>query len=232
MIGTPGLVQSRVATVATVLGCSLAGYAHAAPPQVASAVDFCTHAQQTLAGTKLVSRNVIHSDYEAFKKSKASIQPLITHQFVLYEDDARQRPLRISCKLKTPDLLNEVHGAGTATDTGKSCRTLNRATVLDVYRDLSPPDRARAVFTPRTIMLEADQIVRMGSQWITDFDYMHKAGDGTLHIVSKSLRVDWDDWRFKIAPDRLRGTWYCHLIAPEHMRRIMLGGPVPPSTAR
>jgi hypothetical protein len=37
------------------------------------------------------------------------------------------------------------------------------------------------------------------------------------------MRIDWDDWRWHVVPDRVGGHMYCHLTAPEYMTRLFLG---------
>lgn len=189
----------------------------------ATSDSFCVGVQQALAGTNLPMRNDVHDTFESFKKSKVSIQPLTIHQFVLFDDSARTQPLRISCKTKTADQLNETYGANSATGGGAQCRDIHRAIVKSTWNGLTPEERARSADAPNRILLDADRNTYMGSRWVSDYDYVYRDAEGRLHLFAKTLHVAWDDWRFAWAPDRVRGVQYCHLIAPEHLRRIMLG---------
>lgn len=182
----------------------------------------CRTAQRELAGTPHEMAVVVHPDFESFKQSKAAIRPLTAHQYVEYADGDRSRPARVSCKTKTADLLNETYGAGTANGGKLSCRALNRGTVRAVWRSLTAEERARVTDTPDRIMLDADTRVWTGTQWLREYAYVYRAADGRLHLSAKALRIDWNDWRFAWAPDRLRGVHYCHLVAPEQLRSILL----------
>lgn len=190
--------------------------------------DFCVTVQQMLEGTALVSQNEVHATYDSFKESKAEAKPLLTEQYVLYADEANRRdPLRISCKAKTGDLLNEVYGPGTSTGR-TACRDVHQRIVADVFAGLSAEERAAAKITPTDIVLEEDETVFMGSKWVEPFDYAWMRG-GKLHLKSKALLAEWDNILFKLAPPQFRGTHYCHLIAPEHLKRLALGLAEPPA---
>lgn len=214
-----------VLAVVTIL--SAAGTrAQEAPPllmPVTTGADFCLEVQRALAATNHSAKNVVHPDYDAFKESKADIEPLTIHQFVQTSESDPALPERISCKTKTADQLNEHFGEGAARDTGMTCRNINRATVMAVWRSLSDEERARATERPDRIMLDADETTFMGSTWVKDYDAVYRTPEGELHLAGKALRVGWDDWWFAWAPDSVRGVHYCHLVAPEYLRRVILG---------
>lgn len=187
-----------------------------------SGAEACEIAQKAFAGTDLPFEVVMHPDFESFKLSKSSAQPFVIHGFV-QRDASTGLPQRVSCKTKTADLLQETWGTDTASATGRSCRDLNRGTVIAIWQGLDPAHRASAIDRPDRILLEADTNAYMGSRWITDYPLVWRDEGGGLHIHAKALTVEWDDWKFKWAPDRLRGVQYCHLIAPEYLRAILLG---------
>jgi len=184
---------------------------------------FCNRVQQLILGTQLLARNQLHADYEAFKESKSTLDPYTTQQFVLHEDESGQRPMRISCKFKSADHLNAVYGAGTASTTPRACRDANRDTIQRVYRAIPAAERAALPLPPARILLDGDDIQIMGSRYVAPYQFVYLAPDGTLHIAAKALLVNWDDWRWKLAPDKFRGAHYCHLIAPEYAARLMRG---------
>lgn len=188
---------------------------------------FCAAAQRLAAGTQLPARNVVHANYEAFVESKPAIRPLVTQQYVLRDDAGR--PLRVSCKLKTADHLRAEYGRAAAAEDSARCAALNREVARSVYARLDAATRARAVFPLARVFLEPDEITFVGSRYVAPYPFVWIADDGTLRLRAKSLRVDWDDWRFAWAPDRVRGTHYCHLVAPEYLRRLMLGEARPPT---
>lgn len=189
---------------------------------LASSAETCAIAQKAFTATSSPFEVVMHPDFESFKLSKSSARPFVIHGFV-QTDASTGLPQRVSCKTKTADLLQETWGAQTARATDRSCRDLNRGTVMAVWQGLDPAQRASVTDRPDRILLEADTNAYMGSRWITDYPFVWRDEDGGLHIHAKALTVEWDDWKFAWAPDRLRGVRYCHLVAPEYLRAIMLG---------
>ncbi len=200
------------------------------PVFAATNPDFCAEVQRRSAGVSMPVRNVIHTDFAAFVDSKPGIDPLETQQYVEYADDARTRPQKISCKLKSADHIRAVHGtaATRAVENPNLCREINRATILEVWRGLDALTRSKAAVPPHRFMLDGDRTEIMGSRWVRPYSYVYAGADGTVHIRAKALLVNWDDWRWKLAPRSFRGTHYCHLIAPEYVRELMLGTAAPP----
>jgi hypothetical protein len=186
--------------------------------------DFCAAVQNVLAGTALAPKNTIHTDWGAFRKSKPAIRPLETQQFVEYEDAAGTRPKRISCKTKTWDQIRDVYGADAARDGGAaSCRDVNRDTIMTTWRAMTPAERARAAHPPQRIMLDGDENVIMGSKWVEPYEFAYLGSDGRVHVQARTIEVGFKEWPWRLAPAQFRGTYYCHLIAPEYARRVMLG---------
>lgn len=203
--------------------------ASATPPAPPGAprtgADFCSNVQQLIAGTTLRTLNTVHTDYAAFQKSKTAIAPLTSHQFVLGEPGTGT-PWRVSCKVKTPDHLRSHYGAAAAAETARSCAEVNRATVRRVYQALAAagqaPQRPEGSWR-----FDADATTLLGSEWVAPYAFAYGAPDGSVHLFAKSLRVDWDTLWLAWAPERFRGALYCHLAAPEYVRRVALGAAVP-----
>jgi hypothetical protein len=214
---------------AMVLAVAVASAQQASPPAPTSAVlgqtraDFCSEVQRSLTGTALPMSTRLHTDYDAFVQSKPQIQPLQAQQYVQYEDSAGAQPMRISCKTKTADHINVVYGAGSAPGGDVSCRDVNRSIINAAWSAMSAPEREHAAFAPWRIMLDGDDVGFMGNRFIAPYEFAYLGTDGLPHVLAKALRVDWENWLWKIAPDRVRGTHYCHLIAPEFARRVMRG---------
>ena len=79
------------------------------------------------------------------------------------------------------------------------------------------------------IVFEEDETVIMGVKWVAPFDYVWNGDNGALHIKSKRLQVDWTNLLFRMAPEAFRGALYCHLLAPEYAKALVLGeADVPP----
>mgnify|MGYP000911671777 CR=1 FL=1 len=191
----------------------------------ATTPQFCAEVQRRVAGTQQPLRNVVHDEFQSFVKSKPSVKPLEPQQYVEYADASRTQPRRISCKLKTADHINAVYGNGAAAtqENENACREINRTTILAVFRALDPGTRSRLVVPPHRFMLDGDENRIMGSGWIEPYPFAYAGADGAVHLHAKALLVRWDDWRWQLAPDKFRGTHYCHLIAPEYARSLMTG---------
>jgi hypothetical protein len=142
---------------------------------------------------------------------------------VLYEDDRHTLPLRVSCKMQTADRLAAERGEDSASAPEGSCADLHRAIVAQVHASLSDADRALVRVTPQQILLMPDEVTRLESGWTAPFDFAWFDADGALHLQAKALRIDWQDKLWSWAPESLRGLHYCHVIAPEYLRRLMMG---------
>jgi hypothetical protein len=132
-------------------------------------------------------------------------------------------PMRVSCKVKTADHLNAEYGPGSAVDPGLGCVDVNRDTARRVYARLDAGEQKRLRITAGSLVFEPDDSTFMGSNWVGEFPFAWTGGDGKLHLRARRLRVDWDNFWLSWAPDRLRGALYCHLVAPEYLRRLVLG---------
>lgn len=207
-------------------------------PSAGAAADpnFCAEAQRRTTGVTLPVRNVVHPDYASFVESKPGITPLETQQFSEPPSATGGVSPRVSCKMKTADHIRSVHGASATrvADDRNACRELNRDTILSVWARLPAQQRARVAVPPSRFMLHADENRITGSSWTAPYQHVWGEGD-RVHVRAKALLVLWDDWRWKLAPDRFRGTHYCHLITPEYARALMLGQlrapPLSPQTA-
>lgn len=184
---------------------------------------YCRDVQQLLAGTALVAKNTVQPDFDAFVKSKPQVAPLETQQFVERADGGRGAPVLVACKTKSADHLNAVYGAATARGDDSTCRELNRHTVQGIWAQLSSAERAAAKWAPHQIMLDADDVGFMGKEFIQPFEFHYTGSDGRPHLRAKAQVALWNDWRWKVMPERFRGTHYCRLIAPEYARALIQG---------
>ena len=226
------LHPATLATLSAALSAALLAAAAIAPLAAAApavALDrtqpqSCAEAQRRLVGTTLPVTNIVEAGFEAFKRSKPAVQPLRTHQYL--EADAAGRPLQLSCKTKSADHLRSAHGAAAvraAGDADRACRELHRDMVNDIWRALPAAERARAAHPPWRVMLDADTVSYMGSSWLKSRAEARLGADGRLHLRAAGLFAAWEDWRWKFMPESFRGNHYCHLVAPERIRRLMLG---------
>jgi hypothetical protein len=199
---------------------------------------FCSNAQQIIAGTEIVSTNIIHSDYNAFVESKAlpfevasepdaALAPVTTQQYVTYGyyDSGKDYPQLISCKMKSADAIQYFLGAEAAS-AESTCKAINQDTLDRVATSLTQSEQRSIVLDDdEEVIVDPDNEVMFGFQWVTPFDPVYIGDDGELHVVSKSLLVS----KFAYLPpipgldDRFRGVHYCHLLAPEYARSILTG---------
>lgn len=204
-----------------------AAFSGMASPAIAAATDpqFCAEAQRRIGAVTIPVRNVMHQDYESFVKSKAGISPLETQQYSEPPVTPGGMSARISCKMKTADHIRAVYGraAAAAAEDRNACRELNRQTILSVWAQLPAGQRTRVTVPPSRFLLHADENRIMGSGWIEPYSHVYAGDNGVVHVRAKALLVEWDDWRWKLAPERFRGAHYCHLITPEYTRALMLG---------
>jgi len=214
------------AMFAVLVAVTAAGYA-GAPTRLALArtsAEFCIVAQTAIVAAKPVARNEIHDDFTAFTKSKPVAEPLMTTQYVWRESsDPQAGPMIISCKMKTADHLIAVYGAGAAgADIG--CSGVNEITLREVLASFTAKERRGLRFEGgRRIRFEADIVTTQGPVWLEPYALATLGAEGSLQLQAKGMRDEWLDPRYAEAPPQFRGTRYCHLIAPEYLRRLLLG---------
>lgn len=180
--------------------------------------DFCSGVQRVLAGTVIPSINTVFTDEGEFRASKPSVDPLKTYQHVTYQQD---RPKMISCKVKAADHLVAQYGSKAA-GPQRPCRDITvmiHDRVIDYFERTDP----RQTDAARAIVIDPDEPFLTGGSWLSEFPLSYRGDDGAIHINTQSLQIDWQDWRFWIMPNRLRGHTYCHLIAPAHLVALISG---------
>ena len=215
------LVSSLFGLIIAVDGAS------AAEGQVTITDTFCTSIQTSIMGNTVPAQNVVHPDYEAFVLSKASVDPLRNEQFTTLGEDGL--PRMVSCKMKTPDHIQEVYGEDKANAEARTCAAINQENVATVIARLTPEEAEKRVLSDDQIIFEEDLTVMTGQSWTQPFTFAYRGDAGELHIQSKRMQIDWTNLLFKLAPDRFRGALYCHLIAPEFAKALILGeADVPP----
>ena len=208
------------AVLAAATGCASqpAATLTAAPPLA----EFCLEAQQVIVRTAVTPTLIVHSDFDAFVKSKALIDPLTIQEYVWYENDDATRPVMVSCKMKSADHLNEAIGKGTSAGDGK-CQDMNRLTWERVRESLGDKTAETVVFDSAEVVENKENPGMTGPDWLKPYAMTWRDDAGVLHVRSKGFRVDWTDPRFAAMPGRFRGVQYCHLIAPEYLTRLVTG---------
>ncbi len=198
-----------------------------ANPRLVTDDRFCIDAQHQVAATRVPTVNVVHTDFKAFTESKPKPRPLETEQYVWFEDEARTRPKMVSCKMKTSDHIRVEYGADqSGGDT--SCAALNERTAQAVLGALTRAERQRLKFDGgRKLVYDPDFLTTDGPIWLAPFPVVYVGEGGALHVASKSMKNDWLDPKLADAPARFKGTRYCHLVAPEYLKRVLLGDVAP-----
>lgn len=190
------------------------------PVTLPSTQEFCAVAQKEIAGARLPAQNIVFPDHQSFAAAKPSVQPLQTLQFVQYADDKHTRPRMISCKLHSAESIRAAHGA-TAAGESSSCARLNRRTLDAVMSSLTERQKKKMPFKGTVpILLETDELAATEAQWLEPFTMLQTDAGGTLRIRAKSLRGGNVRVSGKGATS---GPHYCHLIAPEYLKRVLLG---------
>jgi hypothetical protein len=229
--GFEQLTVRSVACLAT--GLALAGCASdtrpvvvGTPVTVPTLNDYCATAQKEIATARVPARNVTVADYQAFARTTPALKPLETLQFVGYADDKRTKPRMISCKLHSADRIRAEYGA-TAAGESTTCARLNRRTLDAVMLTLSDRQKKKIPFKGTLpVMLEPDEVATSEAQWLEAFTMVQTDAGGTLRIRAKSLRAEGGNLRARSATAAApagSGRQYCHLIAPDYLKRILLG---------
>lgn len=220
MCRSPLTLRLLAAALAAVLsGCA------AQPVQIAGTAplpEFCLEVQRVVVRTAVTPALVLHTDFDGFVKSKASIEPLTIHEYIWYEADDPARPVMVSCKLKSADHLNEAFGPGTSAGNGR-CQDMNRLTYDRVRDSLGAGKVETVVFDPAEDVRNTENPGMTGPDWLKPYEMTWRDASGVLHLRSKGFRVDWTDPQFASLPGRFRGVQYCHLIAPEYLARLVTG---------
>ena len=183
--------------------------------------DYCAVAQKEIASARVPVKNVVVGDYPSFASAVPGVQPLQTFQFVQYSDAQHTKPRMISCKLHSAEKIRAAHGP-TAAGESTTCARLNRRTLDAVMAQLTERQKKKMPFKGSVpILLDADEQSSNEAQWLESFTMVQTDAGGTLRIRAKSLRGEGNTVRVANKP-ATGGRQYCHLIAPDYLKRILL----------
>jgi len=203
------------------LGLALAGCASDSRPVVVGqpivipgVQDYCAVAQKEIATSRVPARNVLVGDYQAFTRASPSVKPLETLQYIGYADPQHTKARMISCKL---------HSAERIRAESTTCARLNRRTLDAVMLSLTDRQKKKMPFKGSVgVLLDADEQATTEAQWLEAFTMVQTDGGGTLRIRAKSLRGD-GNLKVSSKTRATSGRQYCHLIAPDYLKRILIG---------
>jgi hypothetical protein len=224
--GWPKLKLRSVACLA--LGVAAAGCASDKRPVVVGQPivlptlnDYCATAQKEVASSRVPARNVLVTDFQAFSRATPAVKPLETLQYVGYADPQRTKPRMISCKLHSADRIRAEYGA-TAAGESTTCARLNRRTLDAVMLSLTDRQKKKTPFKGTLgVLLDPDEQAMTESQWLESFTMVQTDVGGTLRIRAKSLGTG--NLRVSSKAGAGNGRQYCHLIAPDYLKRILTG---------
>jgi len=192
-------------------------------PMVVPALnDYCAIAQKEIATSRVPARNVVVTDFQAFSRASPQVKPLETLQYVGYADPQRTKARMVSCKLHSAERIRAEYGA-TAAGESTTCARLNRRTLDAVMLSLTDRQKKKTPFKGTIgVLLDPDEQATSESQWLESFTMVQTDAGGTLRIRAKSLRSD-GSMRVSSKPNASKGRQYCHLIAPDYLKRILIG---------
>lgn len=185
--------------------------------------DYCAVAQKEIAASRVPARNVVMTDYQAFSRASPQVKPLETMQFTGYADEKHLKPRMISCKLHSSDRIRAEYGANAAGE-ATSCARLNRRTLDAVMSTLSDRQKRKMPFKGTVpVMLVPDLQATSEADWLESFTMVDTDAGGTLRIRAKSLGAGTGN--VKVGTRAAAGSprQYCHLIAPDYLKRILTG---------
>jgi len=182
---------------------------------------FCGWAQQVIAQTGLPAEVVTHTDYDSFVESKPGALPLQVHQYLSNPVPGNEdMPRVISCKMKTAERINNAR-PGTPPAAGDlSCATVHRE-MLDSMLERIPATE-RVAGAARSVVLEED-MTYIGPRWLRPwpFNPLSRDESGQLQLHTRALYVPFAWWI--PMPDRFKGSYYCHLVAPQFLQAVLRG---------
>jgi hypothetical protein len=193
------------------------------PMTIPTVNDYCSIAQKEIASSRVPARNVVVTDFQAFSRASPSVKPLETLQYVGFSDPQRTKPRMISCKLHSAERIRAEYGA-TAAGESTTCARLNRRTLDAVMLTLSDRQKRKMPFKGSIgVLLDPDEQATSESQWLESFTMVQTDAGGTLRIRAKSLGGGNLRVSSKAKANATGGRQYCHLIAPDYLKRILLG---------
>jgi hypothetical protein len=192
------------------------------PMVIPALAEYCAVAQKEIATSRVPARNVLVPDYQAFSRASPSVKPLETMQHIGYADAQRTKPRMISCKLHSAERIRAEYGA-TAAGESTTCARLNRRTLDAVMLTLTDRQKKKMPFKGSVaVLLDPDEQATSEAQWLEAFTMVQTDAGGTLRIRAKSLRSD-GSMRVSSRAKAGNGRQYCHLIAPDYLKRILTG---------
>jgi hypothetical protein len=182
---------------------------------------FCGWAQQVIAQTGLSAQVVTHNDYDSFVESKPNSLPLQVQQYLSNPVPGNEGMARvISCKMKTAERINSARPGPPPAAGDLSCATLHREMLAAMLERIPAPEPGAGATQPA--VLEED-MTYIGPRWLRPwpFNPLSRDESGQLQLHTRALYVPFAWW--VPMPDRFKGSYYCHLVAPEFLHAVLRG---------
>jgi len=197
---------------------------------------YCLDAQRVITHTAIEMDLIVHSEFDAFVKSKAIIDgPDGRPEIQQYNWRNGSGDITgISCKLKNTDHLNLQFGPGSA-GPEQPCQEMNRQVFALINQQLGTEARSvykAVIFDPNESPGDPEQPGMTGPEWLQPFTLARAQrvnGNKELIIATKGFVIEFGDPRYAQAPERFRGIHYCHFIAPLYLQQLLDGNASPPA---
>lgn len=222
-------VRSRSSTTSSIMGALAAGLSlcllttgvNAATrglPAPTSAA-YCGQVQQILANTGMTGEVTVFDNMDDYRASKPAPRPLLNYQIVTYDD---KRPIAVSCKVKAADHLRAEYGDDAAGEQLR-CSAITRLSLDQAIRELEAEYPPEAAAKAREFIIDDTEPYVTGQSYLSSFELSYRDPEARIHIQSPGLQVNWDDWRFWIMPNLIRGQTYCHLATVPYLKALATG---------
>jgi len=197
------------------------------------------------------------ADFVSSKSSVVTASKTIqTTQWTQYTDVNQTQPKLVRCKFRTGESLDQgawpngegnnggrfdveptfgfgPAGAGLSTNAvDQPCEVINATTISNVWASLSPTEKNQALYNPtgtatanaapNTLVTIADDMKASGPAWTPPVPAVILNGS-VLEVQSRALLVP----STIINLARFLGAHYCTLVAPEFLKRVILGQAAP-----
>jgi hypothetical protein len=127
--------------------------------------------------------------------------------------------------MKTAERINSYYPVESPEDAptaagDRSCDVVQRVVLAEVLNTIP---RAELVVSPDTLRVDPEEMTFIGPMWLKPWPFspLSRDDEGLLHLHSRALYVPFSWWI--PMPDRFKGTYYCHLVAPDFLKAVLRG---------
>lgn len=214
-------VGVMLAAMLTLQAASAAEAPGPLPPP--SSADFCVAVQERMATTAMRAHNTVFRDIPSYRHSKPSADPFEIYQYVTL---AGQRPIMVSCKMKTAAMLRAIYGAKAA-GAQRQCPDIAREIRAQAARTLREDGQPAAADKAAAFVIDDNEPYITGYSYLQDFPLSYQADDGRIHLNSPGLFEDYDAWYTTLLPAKFQGQSYCHLATVDYVMALATGAMQP-----